>query len=230
MQKQQQHIPPLFFQRFKHHLEPACTVDEELQTPVLQAMLSIPRHLFVDAAMQHRAYHDNALPIGYAQTISQPSMVACMTANLYHVIKNSLDSFNNILEIGTGSGYQSAILSKLWQHVYTIERIENLHHSATSKHQKINLNNIHYHYGDGHLGLAEHAPFEAIIVTACCIEIPPDIQNQLSVNGAIIAPVEYKDAQVLVLYQKKQRSDGTIKWQENIICEVKFVPMLSGVK
>lgn len=222
------HIPALSLQRFKQEIKPACCVNAEIQHDVLQAMLSVPRHLFVDTAMQHRAYQNDALPIGYAQTISQPAIVAHMSAHLYHRVYQAFGCFDKVLEIGTGSGYQSAVLAQLWQHVYTIERIKSLHQIAQQKHQQLSLDNISYYYGDGYKGLPKIAPFQGIIVTACCTEIPPTLQNQLAINGSIIAPIEYENTQVLVLYQKKQEQSD-IKWHEHIICEVKFVPMLNGI-
>lgn len=226
----QTHIPPLLMKHFKQVIEPACWVNGILQHAVLQAMLSVPRHLFVDLAIQHRAYDNDALPIGYAQTISQPEVVACMSAHLYQAQEDSHHNFDKILEIGTGSGYQSAILSKLWSQVYTIERIENLYHKVPTKHQKLGIHNIHCFYGDGYLGLAEHAPFGAIILTACCHIIPPILQDQLMLHGSIIAPVEYKNRQFLMRYEKKQNpQQGDIQWNESLICEVKFVPMLGGI-
>jgi protein-L-isoaspartate(D-aspartate) O-methyltransferase len=226
----QKNIPKLLVQRFKKAIESACQVDGELQNKVLQAMLCVPRHLFIDQAIEHRAYDNDALPIGFSQTISQPSVVAIMTAHLYSIMKNQTDGFNSILEIGTGSGYQSAVLSQLWEDVYTIERIEHLHLSAQKKHQKIGIKNIHYFHGDGNQGLDSHAPFQAIIITACCTEVPLHLQSQLAINGTLIAPIEYENTQALAIYQKKQETDGTIKWDEKLICEVKFVPMLGGIQ
>ena len=186
---------------------------------VLEAIESTPRHIFIDEAMAHRAYEDTSLPIGMGQTISQPYIVARMTEAL-------VDSgiMGNVLEIGTGCGYQTSILSKVSFQVYSIERIEALQKRAIEKFKALELNNITCKFGDGFLGWQEHAPFDAIIVTAAPDDIPPALVEQLAIGGRMIIPVGQPNGdQHLILLEKSE--DGLTQTD---VENVRFVPLLSG--
>jgi len=150
---------------------------------VLQAMLKVPRHLFVDQKYWPEAYNDYPLPIGYGQTISQPYIVALMTQNL------ALRPGNRVLEIGTGSGYQAAILAELTDQVYTIEIIPPLAQAARKRLQQLGYTRIQVKTGDGYLGWPEHQPFDAIIVTAAPDHVPPPLIRQLREGGRMVIPV-----------------------------------------
>ena len=182
-------------------------------------MQLIPRHMFVDEAISSKAYDNTALPIGKSQTISHPLIVAKMT----EIIMNHKPK--RILEIGTGSGYQAAVLSLLVDKVYTIERIEYLHDKSKKIFQKIGFKNIYTKYSDGNAGWPQKAPFDAIIVTAGAIDIPDALIDQLSNNGGIlVSPVENKGKQYLKSVIKVEN-----RYNEEIHGIVNFVPLLSGV-
>jgi len=186
---------------------------------VLKAIETTPRHIFIDEAMAHRAYEDTALPIGMGQTISQPYIVARMTELL-------VDSgiMGNILEIGTGCGYQTSILAKVSFQVYSIERIAALQDKAIERFKNLQLDNITCRHGDGYLGWKEHAPFDAIIVTAAPDSIPPKLVEQLAIGGRMIIPVTQTSGdQKLLLLEKTE--DGMTQLD---VESVKFVPLLSG--
>jgi len=181
---------------------------------VLQAMLKVPRHKFVPAKYMYHAYEDNPLPIGYEQTISQPYIVAFMTEAL------ELKGEERVLEIGTGSGYQAAILCELVQQVYSIEIVEPLCLRAQQTLAELGYTNFHGRCGDGYNGWPEAAPFDAIILTAAPVEIPEPLVQQLKVGGRMILPIG-DSFQKLILVTK--RPDGTIASQDLI--GVRFVPM-----
>lgn len=149
---------------------------------VLRAFLKVPREEFVPAAYREQAYQDRPLPIGEGQTISQPSLVALMTQLL------NLKGNEKVLEIGTGSGYQAAILSQLARKVHTVERLPELSNTARTVCQKLGYKNIHFHVGDGSLGLPEEQPFDAIVVTAAAKEIPKPLLDQLKLGGRLVVP------------------------------------------
>jgi protein-L-isoaspartate(D-aspartate) O-methyltransferase len=151
---------------------------------VLNVMASVPRHLFVDEAMATRAYEDSALPIGEGQTISQPYVVARMTEVL---LENG--PIKKVLEVGTGSGYQAAILSRLVPMVYTVERIKNLLEKARHRFQALEYRNVQTRHSDGSWGWASNGPFEAIIVTAAPASVPEPLLEQLGIGGRMIVPV-----------------------------------------
>ena len=151
---------------------------------VLQAMRVLPRHLFVDEALASHAYEDDALPIGYKQTISQPYTVARMTEALL-----ANDKPQKILEIGTGSGYQSALLAALVKDVYTVERIPELYQQTRKLLHSMNLHNVHCKLSDGTWGWENYAPYDAIIVTAAASQIPDSLTEQLAIGGRMIIPV-----------------------------------------
>lgn len=149
---------------------------------VLDVMSQIPRHIFVDEALASRSYEDTALPIGHGQTISQPYIVARMTELLLEV------NPQRVLEVGTGSGYQTSILSPFVEQVFTVERIAPLLEQAKEKHRALGLSNIRYSLSDGSWGWPQHAPFDAIIATAAPEEIPPELTEQLADGGRLIIP------------------------------------------
>ncbi len=186
---------------------------------VLSQILSIPRHLFVDEALSSRAYEDTALPIGKNQTISQPYIVARMTELILE--KGPLE---NILEVGTGSGYQTAVLSALVKRIYTVERIENLLIQARQRFRKLKLKNVRTKYGDGIKGWEHYSPYDAIIVTAAPQEIPLNLVSQLKIDGRLILPIGDKDNQKLICVTRTQGS-----FKQEVIEKVMFVPLLSGM-
>lgn len=183
-------------------------------TLVLKAMRNVPRHLFVPDYVQEQAYVDSPLPIGEGQTISQPYIVAFMTEVL------QLKGGEKILEIGTGSGYQAAVLAEIVKEVYTIEIVPSLGLRAEQLLKKLNYKNIHVKIGDGYQGVPEQAPFDAIIVTAAPGHIPQPFVDQLKKGGRMIIPVG-DFYQELMLITKKP--DGTVKKQS--VLPVRFVPM-----
>lgn len=183
---------------------------------VLAAMFKIPRHLFVDKALWDQAYSDYPLPIGEGQTISQPYIVALMTAGL------ELSGKERVLEIGTGSGYQTAILAELASEVYTIERIDVLSEKAKEILSELDYSNVFYYVGDGTLGLPEMAPFQAILVSAAAPDVPSTYIEQLDEGGRLVIPVGSRYAQTL--YQIIRQPDGAIKKIDFGGC--RFVPLV----
>jgi protein-L-isoaspartate(D-aspartate) O-methyltransferase len=163
---------------------------------VLAAMRRVPRHLFVGPAVEHRAYDDSALPIGEGQTISQPYMVAVMTELL------ELSGDERVLEIGTGSGYQAAVLAELAKEVYTVERVAPLAEAARRLLLDLSYHNIHVRITDGSVGLPEEAPFDRIIITAAAPKIPDPLMQQLSEDGIVVAPVGGSFSQQLLKLKK----------------------------
>jgi protein-L-isoaspartate(D-aspartate) O-methyltransferase len=183
---------------------------------VLAAMRKVPRHEFVPADWAERAYDDNPLPIGYDQTISQPYIVALMTELA------QLSPQSKVLEVGTGSGYQAAILAEIVGEVYSIEIIEPLAASAAERLARLGYKNVHVKHGDGYLGWPEQAPFDAIIVTAGPDHVPPPLIEQLRTGGRMVIPVgQLPGQQSLWLIEKA--ADGTIIQSQ--IIPVAFVPL-----
>ncbi len=182
---------------------------------VLAAMAKVPREEFIPADARPSAYEDGPLPIGYDQTISQPYVVAFMTEQLRP--KQS----DHVLEIGSGSGYQAAILGELVAEVYTIEIVEPLAKSAEATLQRLGYNNVHIKAGDGYKGWPEEAPFDAIIVTCAPEKVPQPLVDQLKDGGRMVIPVGERFAQQLYLLEKK---NGQLK--ESVTLPVRFVPML----
>ena len=182
---------------------------------VLEAMRAIPRHRFVPEEQQHLAYIDAPLPIGSGQTISQPYIVALMTELL------QLEADDTVLEIGTGSGYQSAILSALVKQVYSVERIESLAQRARVVFEELGIKNVHVITGDGTEGLQQHGPYDGIIVTAAAPEVPKPLEAQLAQDGRLVLPVGSRVGQVLEVWHRSQ---------DELICEkmapVAFVPLI----
>ena len=186
---------------------------------VLTAMTQVPRHKFVDEALSSRAYENTALPIGQSQTISQPWIVARMTEAL-------LDGGQpeKVLEIGTGSGYQAAILSHLVPKVFTVERIDELLKLARRRFHNLRLNNIYLRYADGHLGWPSQAPFDGIMVTAVAQSIPSELKEQLGIGGVLVIPVERNGQQRLITVRRTEDD-----FEETDLGGVVFVPLLSGL-
>lgn len=183
---------------------------------VLNAMKKVPRHLFVPTSILERAYNDCPLPIGYGQTISQPYIVALMTELL------KLDKNDRVLEIGTGSGYQAAILAEIAKEVYSIEIVDELYKRSASTLKALKYNNIRTEFGDGYNGWKENSPYDAIIVTAAAEFVPPPLLEQLKVDGRLCIPVGPPfRVQDLVLIEKK----NTDKFETQIITQVLFVPL-----
>jgi len=187
---------------------------------VLNTIKNTPRHIFLDEALAHGAYENNALPIGFNQTISQPYIVAKMTELL---LANKLP--NKVLEVGTGSGYQTAVLAQLVQTVYSVERIKPLQDRARLKLQAMELKNVYLYHSNGEMGLSQYAPFDAILVTAAPDEVPQSLLSQLTVGGVMVIPVGGSAHQELKVITKK--SDTV--FDTKIIEDVNFVPLLSGV-
>lgn len=182
---------------------------------VLDAMRSVERHHFVPEQYRHMAYSDRPLPIGYQQTISQPYIVALMTDYL------NLKEGEKVLEIGTGSGYQAAVLAELVGQVYSVEIVEELAHRARKALDELGYDNVHVRIGDGYKGWEEQAPYDAIIVTASPSDIPPPLKDQLAEGGRMVIPVGGPVFQKLVLLRKK---DGKVKQTD--VTSVRFVPMV----
>jgi protein-L-isoaspartate(D-aspartate) O-methyltransferase len=182
---------------------------------VLHAIDEVPRHLFVPSGIRHRAYEDSALPIGNGQTISQPSIHARYLELL------RLTGRERVLEIGTGSGYQTALLAKLASQVFSIERIAPLLERAREVLQQIGVNNVSFMLGDGTLGWSSFAPYDAILVGAAAPEVPPAYRDQLAENGKLLIPLGGRDEQMLNLFTRK---DGELVKED--VAPVRFVPLL----
>ena len=189
---------------------------------VLNAMAVVPRHMFVDPGLAAQAYEDAALPIGHHQTISKPSVVARMIE-----LAAAGRTLSNVLEIGTGCGYQAAVLSQVAREVYSIERIKPLSERAKTNLRPLRIPNIRLHYGDGRLGLPSAAPFDAIVIAAAGLDVPQALLEQLAIGGRLVAPVGSQDGQnqVLTLVERL----GPAQWRESRLDRVFFVPLKSGV-
>jgi len=185
---------------------------------LLSVMRELPRHLFVDEALASRAYEDIALPIGHGQTISQPHSVAKMTEILLDGIPKK-----KVLEIGTGSGYQTAVLSRLVERVYSVERIEPLQNQARERFYQLKHNNIRLKYSDGTWGWEENAPYDGIIVTCAPEEVPEALLKQLAPGGRLVIPVGGSGKQSLRVIDRNGSS-----FEEMVLDDVSFVPLLSG--
>ena len=187
---------------------------------VLDVIRVTPRHLFLDEALSHRAYEDTALPIGHAQTISQPYIVALMTQILL-----SRGPLKRVLEIGTGSGYQAAVLAQLVDEVYSVERIKPLLIKARNLFRQLRLRNIVTAHSDGGVGWPENAPYDGIIATAAPEQVPDELLYQLAPDGLLVIPVgtgEHQELRVI------SRLGDSQKFEEEVIERVRFVPLLGG--
>lgn len=189
---------------------------------VLAALEAVPRHLFVEPALVGQAYVDASLPIGYHQTISQPYIVARMIEILRD--RKPSRELNRVLEIGTGCGYQAAVLALVAKEVYSIERIKGLHELAKSNLRPMRVANIRLHYGDGMLGLPQVAPFDGIILAAAGLEVPDNLLEQMAIGGRLIAPVGDRN-QVLQLIERVSK----FEWQTSTLEDCHFVPLRPGV-
>jgi protein-L-isoaspartate(D-aspartate) O-methyltransferase len=183
---------------------------------VLEAILHVPRHVFVDEALASRAYEDTALPIGHGQTISQPYIVALMTQALI-----AGGRLKKVLEVGTGSGYQTAVLAGLVDEIYSVERLEPLMKLARKRLREIGCRNVHIKLSDGSWGWKEHAPYDGIIVTAAPAAVPPALLEQLAPGGRLVIPVGGPTMQELLLVQ--QTDKGPIQERLEL---VNFVPLV----
>lgn len=185
---------------------------------VLEAIQAIPRHFFLDKAFEEHAYEDKAFPIDEQQTISQPYTVAYQT-ELLQVKKRE-----KVLEIGTGSGYQSAVLALLGTRLYTIERHERLYKKAKKMFEMLGLLGIRSYYGDGYKGLGEFAPFDKILVTAGATEVPPPLKEQLKIGGILVIPVGNAQQQQMLKITRLSATD----YQTEMLKDFRFVPLLKG--
>lgn len=187
---------------------------------VVDVIRNLPRHHFIDQALHSRAYENTALPIGHGQTISQPWVVARMTEALLE-----FGIPQKVLEIGTGSGYQAAVLAALVPQVFTVERIEELLRQARRRFRQLGLANVRSRYDDGKLGWPDEAPFDAIILTAAGDTVPTRILDQLSPTGVLVAPVGSPSRQTLI----RMRGDGQGDFIQEELGAVSFVPLLGGI-
>ncbi len=185
---------------------------------VLEVIRRTPRHLFVDEALAHRAYEDTALPIGHNQTISQPYIVGRMTELL--LAGGPLDK---VLEIGTGSGYQTAVLAQLVERVFSVERIQSLQDRAKERLVELKLRNVVFRWGDGWEGWNALGPYNGIIVTAAASEVPQALLDQLAIGGRLVIPVGAGETQELLLIVREE--DG---YSRHVLDLVRFVPLLNG--
>lgn len=193
--------------------------EEGLSNPhVLEVIRRTPRHLFVDEALAHRAYEDTALPIGHNQTISQPYMVGRMTELLL-----AAGPLDKVLEIGTGSGYQTAVLAQLVERVFSVERIQALQDRAKERLAELNIRNVVFRWGDGWEGWPALAPYNAIIVTAAAAEVPQALLEQLAPGGRLVIPVGAGDVQELLLITREEQG-----YTRHLLDAVRFVPLLNG--
>jgi protein-L-isoaspartate(D-aspartate) O-methyltransferase len=193
--------------------------EEGLSSPhVLEVIRRTPRHLFVDEALAHRAYEDTALPIGHNQTISQPYMVGRMTELL--LAGGPLDK---VLEIGTGCGYQTAVLAQLVERVFTVERIQVLQDRAKERLAELNMRNVVFRWGDGWEGWPALAPYNGIMVTAAASDVPQALLDQLALGGRLVIPVGAGEEQDLLLIIREE--DG---FSRRVLDSVRFVPLLNG--
>ena len=185
---------------------------------VLDRIRNVPRHIFVDEALGSRAYEDTALPIGYGQTISQPYIVARMTEALLEA-----GAADSVLEVGTGCGYQTAVLAPLVARLYTIERIEPLLARARARLRELGVRNVRFRHGDGTLGWRAHAPFDGILVAAAPLTVPEALVKQLRVGGRLVVPVGPEGEQELVRFTRREQGV-----QRESLGAVAFVPLLGG--
>jgi len=194
--------------------------DQGIVNPaVLDRIRNVPRHIFVDEALGSRAYEDTALPIGFGQTISQPYIVARMTEALLEG-----GPLSRVLEVGTGCGYQTAVLSPLVTTVYTIERIAPLMERARERIKELGMKNVRFRHGDGSVGWKAHGPFDAILVAAAPLTVPEALLKQLKPGGRLIVPVGPDGAQQLIRFTQRDN-----RLERETLGAVSFVPLLGGV-
>jgi protein-L-isoaspartate(D-aspartate) O-methyltransferase len=188
---------------------------------VLDAMRKTPRHLFLDEALSHRAYEDTALPIGHGQTLSQPYIVARMT----ELLIAATAKLDRVLEIGTGSGYQTAVLAPFVGQLYSVERIRPLQEQARQRLRQLSIYNVQLSLADGNLGWASKGPYDAILSAAAPASIPDSLKQQLAPDGVLIIPVG-EHSQILT---RVIRQGDSNEFEEQAMEPVRFVPLLSGV-
>ena len=186
---------------------------------VLDRIRNVPRHIFVDEALGSRAYEDTALPIGFGQTISQPYIVARMTEAILEA-----GPLTSVLELGTGCGYQTAVLAPLVDRIYTIERIEPLVTRAKERIKELGIRNVRFRHGDGTVGWKAHAPFDGILVAAAPLVVPEELIKQLKVGGRLLVPVGPEGQQELIRFTRKEQ-----RVERQSLGAVAFVPLLGGV-
>lgn len=182
---------------------------------VLHAFDAVPRHRFVPESVAHRAYEDAALPLGHGQTISRPSVHAL------HLAAAELDGKDRVLEVGTGSGFQTALLSTLCAHVYSVERVEALAELARVRLAELELDNVTLRTGDGSRGWPEHAPYDAVLVGAAAPDVPSHLRDQLADDGRLLVPVGDEDAQELRLVRRRGE-----RFEETVLDRARFVPLV----
>ena len=214
--------------RLVERLRSAGIADER----VLDAIASVPRHIFIDEALAHLAYEDSALPIGHSQTISQPYIVAAMTAAILAGGRRSGRtprprgaSPRKVLEIGTGSGYQTAVLATLVETVYSVERIGALLSRARERLRALSIRNVSFKHADGSLGWPELAPFDAVLVTAGASHVPDALMEQMADGAPLVIPVGGGDVQQLMLFERNGDA-----WRQQTLEDVRFVPLLRGTR
>lgn len=188
---------------------------------VLEVMRNTPRHIFLDEALAHRAYEDTALPIGFGQTLSQPYIVARMT----EVLLGAAGRVDRVLEVGTGSGFQTCVLAQLVGRVYSVERIKPLQEKARKRMRALGLNNVQFKHADGAMGWPEVGPFDAILSAAAPQQMPPELLAQLAPGGVLVIPIG-GEKQELHLVMRDGDSDNFIT---QILEPVKFVPLKPGL-
>ena len=212
---------PLVSERARRAMVERVAAQGVKDAVVLAAMEAVPRHLFMEPALASQAYIDASLPIGCQQTISQPYIVARMI----EIMRNNGNAgkLDRVLEIGTGCGYQAAVLAKVAKEVYSIERIRFLHELAKSNLRALRIPNLRLHYGDGMLGLPQAAPFDGIILAAAGLEVPQALREQLAVGGRLIAPVGGQK-QALQLVERTAAS----RWNTTLLEDCHFVPLHPG--
>jgi protein-L-isoaspartate(D-aspartate) O-methyltransferase len=188
---------------------------------VLDVLLNTPRHIFLDEALAHRAYEDTALPIGHGQTISQPYIVARMTEVLLGAAGGKL---NKVLEVGTGSGYQTSVLAQLVPNVYSVERIKPLQDKARERLRQLGLRNVQFRHADGGFGWPEAGPYDGILSTAAPQAVPDELLKQLAPGGVLVIPVGGREQQLHLILRDGEGEN----YVTQILEPVKFVPFLSG--
>jgi protein-L-isoaspartate(D-aspartate) O-methyltransferase len=191
---------------------------------VLERIRNVPRHIFVDEALGSRAYEDTALPIGFGQTISQPYIVARMTEALLEAGAAGGGQPGKVLEVGTGCGYQTAVLAPLVKQLYTIERIEPLLARARERLKELAIRNVRFRHGDGSLGWKAHGPFDAILVAAAPLTVPEALLKQLRAGGRLIVPLGPEGEQELVRFTRREQ-----RIERESLGAVAFVPLLGGI-
>lgn len=188
---------------------------------VLDLIACTPRHWFLDEALSHRAYEDTSLPIGYGQTLSQPYIVARMT----ELLLNHASQLTKVLEVGTGSGYQTAILAQIAGKVWTVERIRPLQEKARERLTQLKLYNIRYKHADGGFGWSQYGGYDAILSTAAPASIPDELLEQLNPDGVLVIPVGTAQQNLVMVKREGEKQH----FKQHIIEPVRFVPLLSGV-